>query len=534
MMPASVVHRGMNPADILRWFKPDTQDKVIAAKIISKDPQHPFEIIAVADTDFIYDSFWTQSSSVLDRKYIIPVLDNGNFILNALESLSNQNNLIDLRGKTSSDRRFADIEKMRKDNQLQFKLKEAEIFNQIEETKDKLSEVWNKKDFEGRNIFSADELAVIANYRQKLDSLRRELASIRQNMNNNIQQIALHIKLVNIYLIPAVLLAGMLLRILWLRRKQPASSIKFRLNKTFCIVAGVCLLLLGIGIISTYLNNQSPVSAYEDKPVFPNLAQEINRITEIHLTTSQSSLKFVLDNNLWHLDGHPDFPVYQERIRRFLNALLEARFYEKRTASPEYLHKFGLSPLEVAASRTTEIALRDEKGKDIIRFDVGDYNIDIGRGAQGAYIKFPNQFQVWLIKGDFIDLSSEWQDWTYSSLWNLRFGRIADTNIIHNPEQMTLLVRDMLTTPLLKAYQKVDTSTLYQTLDILTEDHNQLRLQFYKNKNRYFVKYLFDNTINGKHLQFFADYAKARFYEIPSADMEKIKHALTAEKTKTN
>lgn len=110
-MPADVVRRGMNPSDILRWFKPDNQEKVIAAKIISRDLQRPFTVIAVADTDFIYDSFWTRSSSILDRRYTVPLLDNGNFILNALESLSGTENLTDLRGKTSADRPFADIEK---------------------------------------------------------------------------------------------------------------------------------------------------------------------------------------------------------------------------------------------------------------------------------------------------------------------------------------------------------------------------------------------------------------------------------------
>ncbi len=54
--------------------------------------------------------------------------DSSNFILNALESLSGSDDLNSLRGKTSLDRRFAGIEKMRRDNHLQFKIKEAEIF----------------------------------------------------------------------------------------------------------------------------------------------------------------------------------------------------------------------------------------------------------------------------------------------------------------------------------------------------------------------------------------------------------------------
>lgn len=226
LMPADVVRRGMNPADILRWFKPDTQDKVIAAKIISNNPDKPFTIIAVADTDFIYDSFWTRSASILDRQYTVPVLDNGNFILNALESLNATDYLTKLRGQTSADRRFADIEKMRRDNQLQFKIKEAEVFDKISQTKEKLNEIWNKKNFEGREVFSADELAIIANYRQQLDNLRHELATIRRQSNANIEKISLRIKMINIYLVPGLILSLMLGWLLWKRRRHSAKTQK--------------------------------------------------------------------------------------------------------------------------------------------------------------------------------------------------------------------------------------------------------------------------------------------------------------------
>ncbi len=527
LMPTDVVRRGMNPADILRWFKPDTQDKVIAAKIISNDPQRPFTVIAVADTDFIYDSFWTQSASLLDRRYTVPILDNGNFILNTLESLSGSDDLNSLRGKTSLDRRFAGIEKMRRDNHLQFKIKEAEIFEKINQTKDKLSEVWNKKDFEGREIFSADELAVIAGYRQQLNALRRDLANIRSQLNANIQDISFKVKLVNIYLIPTIILAALLLHLLWTRRRKTAALPRFGINRPLARLAFWCLAFLSAGIISVYLNNQTPVSAYEDKLVFPNLAKDINNISEITLTSRQGSLKFSLSDGIWHLKGRPEFPVYQERIRRFLNTLLETRFYEKRTASPEYLPNFGLTPLAVEKSRTIEISLSGSDGKNIASFEIGDFNIDIGRGSRGAYLKFPNQFQVWLIQADFIDLSTDWRDWTYSTLWNLRFGRLASTTPPLPPQQLTLLVKDMINTPLSPVSENPPATSPYLSLGIHTENDNRVQMLFFTDKGRYYISYRFDGISNGKHLQFFASYAKSRFYEIPADSMEKIKHDLT-------
>ena len=45
-------------------------------------------------------------------------------------------------------------------------------------------------------------------------------------------------------------------------------------------------------------------------------------------------------------------------------------------------------------------------------------------------------------------------------------------------------------------------------------------------KGRYYVVYDFIGTINGKHLQTFADGTKNKFFEITAEDMEKIQNAL--------
>ena len=89
---------------------------------------------------------------------------------------------------------------------------------------------------------------------------------------------------------------------------------------------------MGAGLFAAGLDNRTPVSAYENKLIFPRLDKEINQLTEIELHAADGTLTFVRSNNLWTLREKPDFPVYQERIRRFLNAMLEARYYEKRTA----------------------------------------------------------------------------------------------------------------------------------------------------------------------------------------------------------
>lgn len=523
-LDVSAVYQNVNPGDILRSFRSDNTPKVIAAKIKSGRADRPFELIAVGDSDFLYDSFWTSSVKLLDGNFAVPVMDNGNFVLNALESLSGGDNLIGLRGKSAKVRRFEDVERIRRNAQLDFKVKENEIIERINRTKTELQEIWGKKDFERRQTFTADELSLIAGIRKRLDAERKELGEIRRTLNAEINAIDTWIKIANIYAVPLSILAGLLLSAFFSRRKRPGSS--FRFNEELGRILAASLLLLGLGIASVYLTEDRQIEAYENKPVFAGLDKKINDVRHITLQNNSNILEFYLDGDNWKLKGHEIFPVYQERLRSFLSAMLEAVYYEKKSDRGEDLGKFGLAPLGVAGTPNIRIELQDADGNSLTAFNVGRYDLDVGRGAKAAYIKFDNRFQVWLIAADFIDLEPVWQNWTYSSLWNLRFGRLAAVNGQTDAGLLANLARIMLNTYFTgEAPEKTNAENIFGfTLD--AENGNRVDLKFYREKGRYYVVYDFIGTINGKHLQTFADGTKNKFFEITAEDMEKIQNAL--------
>ena len=142
VLSSGVVYEGKNPADLLGMFKPDGKLKFLAALLIEKNKKNPFEVIVAADTDFIYDTFWSSGRTILENNYFIPLYDNANFILNSLDYLAGDETLIDLRGRTQKIRRFEGIENMRKENLRNFRIKENDIFRQIDKTKKALQEVF--------------------------------------------------------------------------------------------------------------------------------------------------------------------------------------------------------------------------------------------------------------------------------------------------------------------------------------------------------------------------------------------------------
>lgn len=520
---------GYDPNLILRNFQPDNEIKVIAARIVSRDASRPFDIVAVADSDMLYNNFWATSIPSFNDNIIIPILDNANFVLNTLEGLIGGENLINLRGKSALDRRFDVIENIRKISQQQFKIKEQKILEKIENTKQGLREIWSKKTFEGRENFTPDELSLIANIRKSLDRMRIELRDIRLNMNEDIDKIDSRIKFINIYLVPLIIILGLTIFAILARRKYRHTTTMTRLflDRRLIVLSLSALLLLSLGILSVYLSSHREIDSYEDKVFFPNLADKINKVQKIRLQSHDNSLEFYKQDGIWKLTGNQNLAVLQDRMRSFLSALIEARYYEKKSDKVEALNHFGLQPITVKGSPNIRVELLDSDNKPLESFEVGKYDIEIGRGTRAAYIKFDNQFQVWLAAIELIDLSAKKEEWTFSRIWDLRFGRFLRYNHETNVDKIADLAKYLLNTTFIDSVPTLPDAEELFTIDLEVEGNRKIKLLFFKKDSKYFIKYDFVTEPDGDdYFKLFADHVKDSYYEITSADLEKISHVL--------
>ncbi len=518
LMSARAVYDNIHPADILRLFKADKLPKYLAARI--KGLKHPFDLIVVGDSDLLYDNFWTTHRTILERNYAIPLLDNANFVLNALDSLLGRQTLLTLRGKNYIPRPFTGVEAARIKAARNFKIREKEIFDNIDRAKQGMSEIIAKRQFENRETFTPDELAAIAGIRKKIDAERRELFKIRNNLNTDIDTLKSRVKFAAVYAVPLILLIVLLLPQFRYRRRAAGGRI---LNRRIIGIGAGALALLLAGIWAAVLQSDTAAPNLEDRPLFDNLSAEINNISTITLRGSRQKLVFYKDaDGLWQLEGWPHFLVYQNRIRSFLSTLIEAAYYEKKAAGLESLPAFGLTPIENEGSPAVQIILRDNKAKEIINFNVGSYDLDLGRGSRGADIRVNDSFQVWLAQADFIDLSLDPLTWTYSTLWNLQFGRIAKLNGSTDADIIADNAKEMLNIHFQKAVPAPKNQEPAYALEIEAEGGLDIALRFYAAGKNYLVVYDFVDISSSNLLQNFATCAKGIAYEISAADMEKL------------
>ena len=527
IMNAELVRDNVNPADILRYFEQDNYHKIIAARLIGEHPQNRFDIIVVGDTDMLYDTSWGKQQIITGSDYFIPLLDNADFVLNALDRLSGNQTLIQLRGSNNKNRIFDNIEQIRKEGIRSFQLQEKEIFENIEKVKKGIQEIWNKKNFEQRETFTPDELALIAGMRKELDAFREKLKQTRAQTNSQIEHIETLVKFINIYAIPLLIMLGLGLYIWYRRRshpKYPTPNEKISTSVIIISITSACLLLSGL--LSVHIRSQSSFEKFLNTPVFANLQKDINKVEKITLKQQKNQLTFTLKDNIWQLENN-NFPVLQDRIRSFLSALLEATYFEKKSSDAKYLNRFGLEATDTPDSQSIEVKLQGANDQTIENFFIGEYDIDIGRGSRSAYIRFIDKFQVWQIAADFIDLSLNPQDWTYSTLWNLRFGRFISINDNSDSSFLINMARRLLNTAIIKISTKQPKQKLF-SFTLISEGENEVEITAWQDKKQYFISYDFKNIPNENRLQQFEKYTNNHFCEISQSDMEKLKNALNA------
>ncbi len=525
LFSVKAVYDSIPPAVMLRVFKPDTNSKYIAARIRGK--KSPLNLIVVGDSDFLYDDFWTDHETILETNYAIPLLDNANFVFNALDVLRGEDTLLSLRGKTYILRPFTGVETARIEAARQTKIREKEIFDDIERAKRGMIEILAKRRFEGRQNFTPDELAVIAGVRKQIDKSRRALLEIQQNSDTFERHLKMWLEFYDIYALPLILLLILIVPLCRFDRRRFVSAEPL-LNRRIFYIGAVSLAFLAAGLTAVFLDTSAGENSYEDAALFPNLPEQINNVSQIELKSSRQTLIFDKDaDGRWQLKNAPHFEVYQNRIRSFLSALMEATYYEKKASGIENLSAFGLTPVETAGSPAVQVTLSGAEG-EILRFNIGKYDMELGRGSRGAYIRFDNSFQVWLVQADFIDLSLNPLVWTYSTVWNLQFGRLISVNDHKDADRLAELVKEMLNIYFAAADSSQPAGKPFLSLNLQAENNVSARLDFYRHNDKYLLSYHFDNVGDSAALQDFAAASKGVCYEISAADMEKIKNAAAA------
>ncbi len=235
VVPSERVKFLPDPSQLLNGYQPSHISYVIAGRLEGKfttafperkDTGHlaaakdPGEIILVADTDMLTDRLWVQIQPFFGQKLMNAFANNGDFFVNAVDNLAGSSDLISIRGRATSQRPFTRVEDMKRVAEENFRGKEQELQQQLNDTERKLTELQSGKSKGNEMILSPEQQAELQSFQQKKLDIRKQLRQVRLGLDERIDALGTRLKLINIGLMPLLITLAALAFAVWKRRRR--------------------------------------------------------------------------------------------------------------------------------------------------------------------------------------------------------------------------------------------------------------------------------------------------------------------------
>jgi ABC-type uncharacterized transport system involved in gliding motility auxiliary subunit len=188
-----------------------------------KESKQSNVVILVGDADMLYDNFALRQFQTPFGVLSQPLNGNLSFAQNAVEQLSGDSNLIEVRSRATQNRPFTLVNKMQAEAEERYRSKIKELEDSLTETQRRLSELQQKKEKGQRFIMSPEQQAEVENFRKKEAEVKVKLKDERKQLRRDIDSLENRLKWVNIAAMPLVVSASGL-GLAFFKRKRTAAK----------------------------------------------------------------------------------------------------------------------------------------------------------------------------------------------------------------------------------------------------------------------------------------------------------------------
>ena len=180
----------------------------------------PINVVVVADADMLADQFWAQVQNFFGRRIVTPWAGNGDFIISVLDNLSGSSDLIGIRSRATYRRPFDRVEELQRKADERFAATEQELQDELRATEDKLTELQSGRDDQNTLIMTNEQRAEIERFLDERVRVRKELRQVRRDLDRDIENLGVWLKVVNVALVPILIVVGALAWVFSRSRRQ--------------------------------------------------------------------------------------------------------------------------------------------------------------------------------------------------------------------------------------------------------------------------------------------------------------------------
>jgi ABC-type uncharacterized transport system involved in gliding motility auxiliary subunit len=183
---------------------------------VLKQTAKPAEIIVAADVDILSDHSWVEMRNLGGQHVAIPFASNGDFVINALESLTGQPGLSSLRARGVASRPLTKLEDVERAADAQYEQTEEDLSQKLEDVQRKLltlSGSQGKQDSKGgAPLLNEQQMDAVKQFRAEMSDTRNQLRDVQHNLRHDLDRLETRIRIVNIAVMPlaVIIFAGLL------------------------------------------------------------------------------------------------------------------------------------------------------------------------------------------------------------------------------------------------------------------------------------------------------------------------------------
>ncbi len=204
--PPKARHEGKKEDDKEKAARVEAEKAAKAAHLAAS--KGSINVIVVADVDMLYDEFWVSQRDFFGKKVVVPISNNVDFLINALDNLSGSEALVGLRGRGSSSRPFVLVDEIRRNAEVRYRSREETLLKSLKEIQDKLNRLKGGEKGQGEAILPPEAKRSIDKFRQEMVVIRRSLRDVQQALRADIEALDSWLKFLNIAAIPLLLGIG--------------------------------------------------------------------------------------------------------------------------------------------------------------------------------------------------------------------------------------------------------------------------------------------------------------------------------------
>ncbi|WP_207486072.1 GldG family protein [Arenibaculum pallidiluteum] len=235
LIDAAKVRDNQDPAELLRDYRPEGKPLVLAARLTgtlssaftSGRPEgapdgapiarseKPANLILVGDADLLSDRTWLSQRNVLGQRVAVPYANNGDFVVNALETLAGGDALVGLRGRGLSHRPFERVQAIEAEAERRYRATEQELTAKLKETEEKLANLARDGGAGDQTILTEEQQAAIESFRAEMLETRAQLRDVQHALRRDIEDLETRLAALNIGAVPAAVALAALAAALW-------------------------------------------------------------------------------------------------------------------------------------------------------------------------------------------------------------------------------------------------------------------------------------------------------------------------------